>query len=102
MYPDQILSEDNQFFQTTSPILIPLANKNNQNSYMNIISVSTDDEHSISSNSNSSRRQRLYSSFEVNKILYIQLSMNFILLFRLIQLHVTVNLHLMDILLKQN
>jgi hypothetical protein len=68
MFPDQVLSEENQFFQTTSPILIPLANKNNQNSYMNMISVSTDDEHSISSNSNSSRTQRLYSSFECDSV----------------------------------
>jgi hypothetical protein len=75
MFPDPILSgqdTENNFFQTTSPILIPLSNANNQDSFMNLISVSTDDEHSISSNSTSSRRQRLFSSFEVN-IFYIQL-----------------------------
>ncbi|CAF1294835.1 unnamed protein product [Rotaria sp. Silwood1] len=70
MFPDQFLSDqlnnnnnNKNLPQTTSPILIPLSNKNTQDSLMNLLSVTIDDEHSISS-SNSSRRQRLYSSLE--------------------------------------
>jgi hypothetical protein len=71
MFPDQLISgqfrDDNNknLPQTTSPIFIPLSNKNNQDSLMNFFNVSIDDEYSISSSNNSSRRQRLFSSLEV-------------------------------------
>ncbi|CAF1160811.1 unnamed protein product [Rotaria sordida] len=70
MFPDQFLSgqlndeNDKNLPQTTSPIFIPLSNKNNQDSLINFLSVAIDDEHSLDSTSNSSRRQRLYSSLE--------------------------------------
>jgi hypothetical protein len=94
MFPDQLLSgqflddTEKNFLEATSPVLIPLSNKNNQDSYMNLLSVSIDDEHSISSSSNSSRRQRLFSSFEVNIFLF---KLFVISIFRVIQLHVIVN-----------
>ena len=49
----------------TPPIYMPLSSKQSQGSLMNLLSISADDEHSISSSSNSSRQQRLPSSFEV-------------------------------------
>ncbi len=71
MFPDQFLSDqfidnnEKNFRQTTSPIFIPSSNKTNQDSLLNLLSVSIDDEHSRSSSSNSSQQQRLFSSFEV-------------------------------------
>jgi hypothetical protein len=70
MFPDQFLSDqfidnnEKNFRQTTSPIFIPSSNKTNQDSLLNLLSVSIDDEHSRSSSSNSSQQQRLFSSFE--------------------------------------
>jgi hypothetical protein len=71
MFPDQYLSGEfiddsgKNFLQSTSlPIFNPSSNKNHPDSLMNLLSVSVDDEHSISSSSNSSRRQRLFSSHE--------------------------------------
>ncbi|CAF3058513.1 unnamed protein product [Rotaria sp. Silwood2] len=70
MFPDQLLSDqlndenDKNLPETTSPIFVPLSNKNKQDSLMNFLSVAIDDEHSISSSCNSSRHQRLYSSLE--------------------------------------
>ncbi len=73
MFPDQYLSGEfiddsgKNFLQSTSlPIFNPSSNKTHTDSLMNLLSVSVDDEHSISSSSNSSRRQRLFSSHEVN------------------------------------
>ncbi len=71
MFPDQFFSgqildnNEKNFPQSTSPIFIPSSNKTNHDSLINLLSVSIDDEHSISSSSNSSRRQRLFSSLEV-------------------------------------
>jgi hypothetical protein len=71
MFPDQLLTgqfiDNNEKIlpQSTSPIFIPSLNKTNQNSLISLLSVSIDDEHSISSSSYGSQRQRLLSSFEV-------------------------------------
>ncbi|CAF0740277.1 unnamed protein product [Adineta steineri] len=73
MFNDQLLS--GQYIdddhnknppQTTSPILIPLSNTTKQNSIMNLLSVSLDDEYSLSSNSNNSRLQRSFSPYETD------------------------------------
>jgi hypothetical protein len=70
MFPDQLLTgqfiDNNEKIlpQSTSPIFIPSLNKTNQNSLISLLSVSIDDEHSISSSSYGSQRQRLLSSFE--------------------------------------
>jgi hypothetical protein len=91
--------------QTTSPIFIPSSShQSNPDSFLNLLSVSIDDEHSISSSSNSSQRRRLFSSLEVKSLQQKRKSrIHFsIFSFRVIQLHVIVNGHLMDLLLKQN
>lgn len=71
MFPDQYLSDplnDKSLSQTTtSPIFIPSPNRNSPDSLMNLFSVGGDDEHSTSSNSNNSRRHRLYSSVKVKQ-----------------------------------
>lgn len=88
MFPDQVLtsqlSDEHQKHlpQTQSPpIFIQLRNKTSSDSLMNFLSVSNDDDHSISGSSNSSRRHRLYSSLEVNDSLngYFILSFVFFL-----------------------
>lgn len=63
MFSDPIIS--NQLI-TTSPIYVPLSNETTSESTLfNSLNPSIDDEYSISSSSNSSRRQhRLYSSLE--------------------------------------
>lgn len=75
MFPDQYLT--GQFIddqakthpQTTSPIFIPSSShQSNPDSFLNLLSVSIDDEHSISSSSNSSQRRRLFSSLEVKSL----------------------------------
>jgi hypothetical protein len=75
MFPDQYLT--GQFIddqakthpQTTSPIFISSSShQSNPDSFLNLLSVSIDDEHSISSSSNSSQRRRLFSSLEVKSL----------------------------------
>ncbi|CAF1330566.1 unnamed protein product [Adineta ricciae] len=61
MFSEQYLPEHDKL---TPPIYMPLSSKQSQGSLMNPLSISADDEHSISSSSNSSRQQRLPSSFE--------------------------------------
>ena len=54
----------------TSPIFIPsTSHQSNPDSLLNLLSVSIDDEQSISSSSSSSQRRRLFSSLEVRIIL---------------------------------
>ena len=68
-YPNQYNNTTEKIHpQSTSPIFISSPIKPKHDSLINLLSVSIDDEHSISSSSNnSSRQQRLYSSFEVKK-----------------------------------
>lgn len=74
MFPDQYFSgqfvdnNEKNLPQSTSPIFIPTSNKPKQDSLINLLSVSIDDEQSICS-SNSSQPQRLFSSFEVKDFL---------------------------------
>ncbi len=75
MFPDQYLNGrfiDDQakiFPHTTSPIFIPsTSHQSSTDSLLNLLSVSIDDEHSISSNS-SNQRRRLFSSLEVKSFL---------------------------------
>ena len=62
MFSEQYLPEHDKL---TPPIYMPLSTKQAQGSLINPLSISADDEHSISSSSNSSRQHRLPSSFEV-------------------------------------
>ncbi len=76
---------------TTSPIFIPsTSHQSNSDSLLNLLSVSIDDEQSISSSSSISPRRRLFSSLEV-RISSLKIFRNYVVLFRVIQLHVIVN-----------